>query len=101
MYTSGYIMPLFSLATQKSASTNRTAAGGLLAIGGLPPVSLRPLFASSPFQLLSATIAPVPAAELQHAEPDLAYTLYTITINGLKYERSNEPKTSPLESRTQ
>lgn len=103
MYTRGYVLPLFSLAIERSSATNGTAPGGLLAIGGLPPVPFRPFFASAPFQLLNVNNAAVPAADSQKADPDLAYTFYAITIQGLTYERSNETKwshskfSSPLE----
>lgn len=94
MYSRGYILPIFSLAIERSPITNGTTAGGLLAIGGLPPVPFRPLFASSPFQLLTINSAPVAAAASQSADPNLAYSFYAITVTGLTYERSNETKWS-------
>jgi len=76
MYSEGHVAPLFSIAMDRSG-------GGLLAIGGLPPVSYFPVFASSPFQLLSTT--PVTGAD---AASSSQYTLYTITTNGFKYDNS-------------
>lgn len=72
--TEGSVAPLFSLAL------SRNATGGMLAIGGLPPVAYVPVFASTPFQLLTASAPSAPAG----AKPD--YTFYTITTNGFEYQ---------------
>ncbi len=90
MYTRGYTLPLFSLGIERFTAKNGTTSGGLLAIGGLPPIPFYPLFASSPFQLLTVDNNPVPVAYSPTANPNQPYTFYVIVINGLTYERSNE-----------
>jgi hypothetical protein len=72
--TEGSVANLFSLAL------SRDETGGMLAIGGLPPVAYVPVFASTPFQLLSASSPSASAG----AKPD--YTFYTITTNGFEYQ---------------
>lgn len=69
----GSVAPLFCLAL------SRDATGGMLAIGGLPPVAYVPIFASTPFQLLTISSTSATAG----AKPD--YTFYTITTNGFEY----------------
>lgn len=87
MYMEGYVAPLFSLAIERSSPTSGTVAGGQLAIGGLPPVIFNPIFASSPFQLLTMSDADAPAAIPQ-------YQFYTITTNGFTYAGSEKTKWS-------
>ncbi|KAK4691871.1 hypothetical protein P7C71_g5224, partial [Lecanoromycetidae sp. Uapishka_2] len=72
--TEGSVAPLFSLAI------SRDTTGGMLAIGGLPAVAYVPVFASTPFQLLTASSTSATAG----AKPD--YTFYTITTNGFEYQ---------------
>lgn len=76
--TEGSVAPLFSLAL------SRDATGGMLAIGGLPPVAYVPVFASTPFQLLAASSTSASAG----AKPD--YTFYTITTNGFEYQSAQK-----------
>lgn len=92
LFSKGYVAPLFTLALERSSVASGTAAGGLLAIGGLPPVPFRPVFATAPFQLM--TINGVPGSDSLTPKPKLPYELYAITIKGLTYERSKETKWS-------
>ena len=71
-YTEGNVPPLFSLALSRDPN------GGMLAIGGLPPVPYVPIFASTPFQMLTAS------SPGSTGRPD--YTFYTITVNGFEYQ---------------
>ena len=75
MYTEGFVAPLFSIALDRNT-------GGQLAIGGLPPVEFLPIFASSPFQLLSAS------SNVRNTV-STAYTLYVITTRGFSYDNSS------------
>ena len=77
MYTEGNVAPLFSLAIDRGTS------GGLIAIGGLPPVIFLPIFASAPFQYLTMEDADAPA-------PVPQYQFYTITTNGFAYKDSEK-----------
>ena len=77
MYTKGHVAPLFSIALDRDY-------GGLLAIGGLPPVDYFPLFASSPFQILTTS-----SSGTQGTSSAAAYTLYTITTNGFDYANNS------------
>ena len=85
LFSKGYVAPLFSLALERSSETSGFAAGGLLAIGGLPPVRFSPTFASAPFQLVAVKELNHPGA----TKPQ--YQFYTIIINGFTYRRSQEP----------
>ena len=76
MYTEGFVAPLFSIALDRNE-------GGILAIGGLPPVNYFPIFASSPFQLLSTS-----SSDIEGTASSSAYTLYTITTEGFSYSNS-------------
>ena len=76
--SAGTVANLFSLALSRDES------GGMLAIGGLPPVSYVPIFASAPFQLLSASSTSAAAG----TKPD--YTFYTITTNGFEYQSAQQ-----------
>lgn len=77
MYTKGFVAPLFSIALDRNL-------GGQLAIGGLPPVSYFPIFASSPFQLLTTA-----SSAVEDTSSTSAYTLYTITTGGFDYSNSS------------
>lgn len=83
LFRTGYVAPLFSLAIERSSVSSGTAAGGLLAIGGLPPIRFGRTFASAPFQLVTVTDASTKLATPQ-------YQYYTIIVNGFTYERSKE-----------
>ena len=72
-YTEGNVAPLFSLALSRDVN------GGMLAIGGLPPVPYVPIFASTPFEMLTAS-----GTSSNTGNPD--YTFYTITVNGFEYK---------------
>ncbi|KAL9099605.1 MAG: hypothetical protein Q9163_004912 [Psora crenata] len=76
MYTKGHVAPLFSIALDRNQ-------GGLLAFGGLPPVEFNPVFASSPFQLLTTSTSSV-----EGTSSSSDYTLYTITTDGFDYDNS-------------
>ena len=80
MYSEGRVAPLFSLAI------DRGTQGGLMAIGGLPPVIFSPLFASAPFQLLTMTrfgaTSPIDGIP--------QYQFYTITVDGFNYQGSEK-----------
>lgn len=81
MYGEGHVAPVFSLAIDRGTS------GGVMAIGGLPPVLFSPVFASAPFQLV--TIFP----GLKSTGPIKGipqYQFYTITTNGFSYQGSEE-----------
>ena len=77
MITEGFVPPLFSIALDRNE-------GGILAIGGLPPVEFFPLFASSPFQLLTTS-----SSDIENTASSSAYTVYTITTEGFSYENSS------------
>ena len=83
LFNTGYVAPVFSLAIKRSSTTSGVAAGGLLAIGGLPPVRYNPAFASAPFQLVNIDFDGNPVAVPQ-------YQFYTITVNGFTYEQSSK-----------
>ena len=70
MYTEGSVPPLFSLALERDGT-------GKLAIGGTPDVQYVPVFASSPFQLLTTSGTTSGKTE---------YTFYSITTNGFEYQ---------------
>ena len=76
-YTEGSLNPMFSLAL------SREADGGMIALGGLPPVQFVPYFASAPFQLISATSSSSSVSST-NGKPD--YTFYAITTNGFEYQ---------------
>ena len=82
MYSEGHVAPLFSLAIDRGTS------GGLMAIGGLPPVIFSPLFASAPFQLLTmtrfGTTSPIDGIP--------QYQFYTITVDGFRYKGNERTK---------
>ena len=83
LFNTGYVAPVFSLALERSSISSGTAAGGFLAIGGLPPVVSSPIFATAPFQLATITDASTNISTLQ-------YQYYTIVVNSFTYERSDE-----------
>ena len=70
MYTEGSVPALFSLALERDGT-------GSLAIGGTPNVQYVPVFASSPFQLLTASGTTAGKTK---------YTFYSITTNGFEYQ---------------
>ena len=74
MYTNGNVPPLFSIALNRDGT-------GQLAIGGTPDVKYVPVFASSPFQLLTASGA---------ASGKTQYTFYTITTAGFEYKSAQQ-----------
>lgn len=69
MYDQGSVPPLFSLALDRDGT-------GTLAIGGTPDIDYVPVFASSPFQLLTTSGA---------ASGMTQYTFYSITTGGFEY----------------
>ncbi len=80
IYSEGNVAPLFSLAIDRGTS------GGVMAIGGLPPVLFSSSFASAPFQLLTmtrfGTTSPIDGIP--------QYQFYTITVDGFNYEGSEK-----------
>ena len=70
MYKEGSVPPLFSLALEHDGT-------GQLAIGGTPNVQFVPVFASSPFQLITTSGS---------ATGKTQYTYYSITTNGFEYQ---------------
>ncbi|KAL6720259.1 hypothetical protein ACLMJK_002180 [Lecanora helva] len=70
MYKEGSVPPLFSLALERDGT-------GQLAVGGTPDVQFVPVFASSPFQMV--TTSGTTAGKTQ-------YTFYSITTNGFEYQ---------------
>lgn len=83
LFSKGYVTPVFSLAIERSSITSGVAAGGLLAIGGLPPVRHSPVFSSAPFLLMTVDPYGNPYSVPQ-------YQFYTITVRGFTYEGSTE-----------
>ena len=75
MYTNGSVPPLFSMALDRDGN-------GEFAIGGTPDVKYVPVFASSPFQLLTAGSG-TEAGKTQ-------YTFYSITTNGFEYKSAQQ-----------
>ncbi len=78
MYSEGRVAPLFSLAIDRGTS------GGIMAIGGLPPVLFSPFFASAPFQLLTMTRF----GSTNPIDGIPQYQFYTITVDGFRYQGS-------------
>ncbi len=78
MYSEGRVAPLFSLAIDRGTS------GGVMAIGGLPPVLFSPFFASAPFQLLTMTRF----GSTNPIDGIPQYQFYTITVDGFRYQGS-------------
>ena len=74
MYTQGLVAPVFSLAIQRGDQ-----AGGLLALGGLPPVQHSPYFACTPFQMTTLENVASPV-----------YQYYSIAFDGLTYANHTE-----------
>ncbi|KAL8974043.1 MAG: hypothetical protein Q9197_001716 [Variospora fuerteventurae] len=72
MYTQGLVAPLFSLAISRNPTS-----GGLLALGGLPPVKHDPYFVCTPFQI-------EPRFVQVNATPPV-YQHYYIHLDGLTY----------------
>lgn len=83
LFSQGDIAPVFSLAVERSSDYSAGVAGGLFAIGGLPPVRSSPNFASAPFQLVTVDNDNEPLKNPQ-------YTFYNIIVTGFRYERSEE-----------
>jgi len=78
MYSESRVAPLFSLAIDRGTS------GGIMAIGGLPPVLFSPFFASAPFQLLTMTRF----GSTNPIDGIPQYQFYTITVDGFRYQGS-------------
>ncbi|KAL8685592.1 MAG: hypothetical protein Q9218_007666 [Villophora microphyllina] len=78
MYNQGKVAPVFSLAISRGEET-----GGLLALGGLPPVQHDQYFVSTP--ILASLPRP---GNTNAARPALQY--YTITLQGINYETTFE-----------
>ncbi|KAL8836054.1 MAG: hypothetical protein Q9170_003067 [Blastenia crenularia] len=74
MYNQGLVAPLFSLAIERGAPL-----GGLLALGGLPPVQHSPYFACTPFR-----------KTVLRYNTDPEYEYYTITLDGFSYGNQTE-----------
>lgn len=83
LFSKGYVAPVFSLAIERSSITSGVAAGGLLAIGGLPPVRHSPVFSSAPLLLITVNHYGNPYSVPQ-------YKFYTIIVRGFTYEGSTE-----------
>ncbi|KAI4189755.1 MAG: hypothetical protein L6R41_001238 [Letrouitia leprolyta] len=79
MYSQGLVAPVFSLAIERGAQS-----GGLLALGGLPPVQHSPYFACAPLQ--KSTLIGQANAEFQY---------YQITMDGVTYGNKSEKKEYP------
>ncbi|KAI4197567.1 MAG: hypothetical protein LQ346_002972 [Caloplaca aetnensis] len=77
MYTQGLVAPVFSLAINRGKG-----AGGLLALGGLPPVQHSPTFACTPFQV--RTRAGLPTVNTG------VYQYYDIKVDGISYGNTTE-----------
>ncbi|KAL9601573.1 MAG: hypothetical protein Q9219_002407 [cf. Caloplaca sp. 3 TL-2023] len=69
MYSQGLVAPVFSLAIERGEES-----GGLLALGGLPPVRHSPYFACAPFQKRAL-----------RGQTSSDYQYYYINIDGLTY----------------
>lgn len=74
MYSQGLVAPVFSLAIARGAQS-----GGLLALGGLPPVQHSPYFACAPLQ--KSTVI---------GQADAEYQFYQIMIDGVTYGNKSE-----------
>lgn len=77
MYTQGKIAPVFSLALNRGQES-----GGLLALGGLPPVTHSKYFARTPIETRRAPRSG------SAATPEHQY--YTISFQGLRYGNTSE-----------
>ncbi|KAL8771667.1 MAG: hypothetical protein Q9203_006189 [Teloschistes exilis] len=78
MYKQGKVAPVFSLAIARGEGS-----GGLLALGGLPPVQHDPYFASTP--ILPSVRRP---GNTNAAQSELQY--YTVTLEGVNYQDTFE-----------
>ncbi|KAL8704716.1 MAG: hypothetical protein Q9201_002140 [Fulgogasparrea decipioides] len=76
MYTQRRVAPVFSLAINRGEES-----GGLLALGGLPPVKHDEYFASTPIE--QSVARPGNAAKPE-------YQYYTISVQGIKYGNTSE-----------
>ena len=85
MYMEEKVAPLFSLALDRSEKT-----GGLLAIGGLPPVKHSPAFESVPMELTD-TPTNTPTVKASSG----SYTFYTVSVAGLKYGENANNLSAP------
>lgn len=74
MYTQGLVAPVFSLAIERGEQL-----GGLLALGGLPPIQHSPYFACAPFQ-----------KRIVRGQANTAYEYYYIALDGLTYGNHTE-----------
>ncbi|KAL9003907.1 MAG: hypothetical protein Q9188_003245 [Gyalolechia gomerana] len=74
MYTQGLVAPVFSLAIERGAQS-----GGLLALGGLPPVQHSPYFACTPFQ-----------KNMVRGQANALYQYYQISMDGFTYGNESE-----------
>ncbi|KAL8921815.1 MAG: hypothetical protein Q9208_005572 [Pyrenodesmia sp. 3 TL-2023] len=82
MYTQGLVAPFFSLALDRGKGS-----GGLLALGGLPPVQHSPTFVCTPFQIRTETGLATPNTGV--------YRYYDIKVDGITYGNTTA-KLTPL-----
>ena len=83
MYSEGHVAPLFSLAIDRGTSS------GVMAIGGLPLITFFPVFASTPFQLLTISNAFGTTGQIDCVPQ---YQFYAITADGFDYEGNETTK---------
>ena len=84
IFNQGHVAPIFSLAIERPLDSSAIAAGGFLAIGGLPPVRFGNPFANTTIQLYTITIDDEPTAP--------QYQFYSINITGVTYRKGNKPE---------
>ncbi|KAF1349900.1 aspartic peptidase domain-containing protein, partial [Delphinella strobiligena] len=72
LYTRNLTLPIFSLALQRAPSTAYTAAGGLLALGGIPSIHAGIIFTSTPIAITG----------IDSSSGANEYNYYTISISG-------------------
>lgn len=82
MYTENLTLPVFSMVIDRTQ-------GGILALGGLPPVPFSPYFASSPIVPLGIS-----------SGGQVVYEFYTITIDGFAISASQSTQFNPFPNQT-
>ncbi|KAI4237919.1 MAG: hypothetical protein LQ349_001486 [Xanthoria aureola] len=93
MYTQGLVAPVFSIAINRRGEET----GGLLALGGLPPVSHSNVFACTPLKMI-ATRHPGSGVNGTTIDAPL-YKYYSIIVDGLVSRTGNKSVDIPIGSR--
>ncbi|KAL8646212.1 MAG: hypothetical protein Q9226_006965 [Calogaya cf. arnoldii] len=90
MYTQGLVAPVFSVAINRRGEET----GGLLALGGLPPVNHSNVFACTPFKMTSTKGPGGVNATFEAPQ----YKFYSIIVDGLTSRSGNSSIDIPIGS---